>query len=63
MRAIREEVSLPTVGVRRPVFRCLRGPSGGLQADIPWLGRGGRGRTQAQEATQKEHGRGSRHKD
>lgn len=63
VRAICEEVSLPTVGVRWTVLRRLRSPGSGLPADLPGLGRGGRGRTQAEETTQKEHGRRSRHKD
>lgn len=58
-----EEVSLPTVGLRRPLLRRVRGPGGRLQTHLPGIGRGGRGRTAAQEATQKEYGRGGRHKD
>lgn len=50
-----------TVGLRRAVFRGVRRSGRRVPTLVPGLGRGGRGLAPAQEATQKEHGRGSRH--
>lgn len=50
-----------TVGLRRAVLRRVRRSGRGLPTLLPGLGRGRRGLAPAQETTQKEHGRGSRH--
>lgn len=50
-----------TVGLRRAVLRRVRGAGRRVPPRLPGLGRGRRGHPSPQEATQKEHGRGSRH--
>lgn len=52
----------PAVGrAGRALLRRVRDPGCRVPADVPRVGRGGRGRTPTEKEAQKEYGRGGRH--